>query len=293
MTRSRANLMILLATIFWGTSYTLTKVGLGSFGVFNLIAIRFLLGFGVAALVLRRHMVIKRKVLYYSIGLGTLLFMAFTTMTLALKYTTASNVGFLVGSLVVIIPIISFLILREKIERRVMFASPVAFLGITLITMNGGVTMNRGDLLALLCAGFFALHIVFTGKLTKRVDSLSLGVLQLGVVGGMSLPVALFSEDFQLPPSVNLWIIVLFLSIMSTAFGYVTQTVAQQETPPEVAGVIISLEPLFSAVVAYSVLGEVMSIQGIIGGCILLGSILLVQVEPLKIKGALFKKQVF
>ncbi len=283
MTRSKANIIILLATIFWGTSYTLTKIGLGSFGVFNLIAIRFLVGFGVAAFALRRHMVLKGKVLYYSAGLGALLFMAFTTMTLALKYTSASNVGFLVGSLVVIIPIISSLILREKIERRVVFASPAAFIGIALITMNEGVTMNRGDLLALLCAGLFALHIVFTGKLTKRVDSLSLGVLQLGVVGGMSLPVALLSENFQLPSSVNLWLIVLFLSIMSTAFGYVAQTVAQQETSPEVTGVIISLEPLFSAVVAYIVLGEVMSIIGIIGGFILLGSILLVQLEPLKI----------
>jgi drug/metabolite transporter (DMT)-like permease len=244
------------------------------------------LGFGVAALVLRRHMVIKRKILYYSAGLGALLFMAFTTMTLALKYTTASNVGFLV----VIIPIISSLIFKEKIERRVVFASPAAFFGIALITVNGGVTMNRGDLLALICAGLFALHIVFTGKLTKRVDSLSLGVLQLGVVGGMSLPVALLSEDFQLPSSVNLWIIVLFLSLMSTAFGYVAQTVAQQDTSPEVTGVIISLEPLFSAVVAYIVLGEVMSILGIMGGFILLGSILMVQLEPLKIKGAPLKE---
>lgn len=290
MTRSKANLMILMATIFWGSSYPLTKMGLGGFGVFNLIAIRFLLGFGVAAIALRKHIEIKRKTLYYSAGLGSLLFMAFGTMTLALKYTTASNVGFLVGSLVVIIPIISFLIFKEKVERRVIFASLTAFLGIALITLDGGVVMNRGDLLALLCAWLFALHIVFTGKLTKRVDSLSLGVLQLGFVGGISLPVALFREEFYLPSNTNLWFIVLFLSIMSTAFGYVAQTVAQQETPPEVTGIIISLEPLFSAVVAYIILKEVMSIPGIVGGFILLGSTLLVQLEPGRIKGDLMKE---
>ncbi len=290
MTRSRANLMILLATVFWGTSYPLTKVGLGSFGVFNLIAIRFLLGFGVAALVLRKHMVIKRKILYYSTGLGSILFMAFTTMTLALRHTTASNVGFLVGSLVIIIPIISSLIFKEKIEGRVIIASLTAFLGIALITMNGGVAMNRGDLLALLCAGLFALHIIFTGKLTKRVDSLSLGILQLGVVGGLSLPVALVRGEFHLPSTTNLWMIVVFLSVISTAFGYVAQTVAQQEASAEVTGVIISLEPLFSAVVAYIVLGEKMGFWGIIGGFILLGSILLVQAEPVGIKRSPLKE---
>ena len=114
MNKSKANLMILAATVFWGMSYTLTKIGLGSFGVFNLIAIRFLAGFAVSALILRRYIELNRKTLLYSWGLGVLLFMAFATMTFALKHTTASNVGFLVGSLVIMIPILSFFIFKKK-----------------------------------------------------------------------------------------------------------------------------------------------------------------------------------
>jgi len=290
MTGSRANFMILAAAVFWGTSYTFTKIGLGGFGVFNLIAIRFLLGFTVSALIFRRYIEVKKEILLYSLGLGSILFTAFSTMTLALKYTTASNVGFLTGSLVIIIPIISLLFFKEKIERKVVLGSLSAFVGIGLITLDNEVGINSGDLLALLGATLFALHIVLTGKFTKKVNSISLGVIQLGVVGILSFTVSMLAEGFQLPSSSSLWLIVLFLSLICTAFGYVAQTVAQQEASSEVAGLLISLEPLFSAITAYFVLGEVMSGRALGGGVILLTSVVLVQINPVRIKGIFLRE---
>lgn len=290
MTRNRANLMILTATVFWGTSYTFSKIGIGSFGVFNLIAIRFLLGFTVSLLTLRRYIEVKEETLLYSLGLGSILFIAFSTMTLALKYTTASNVGFLTGALVIIVPLISSLIFKEKVERKVIAGSLSAFLGIGLITLDNEVGMNSGDLLALLGATLFALHIVLTGKFTKKVNSISLGVLQLGVVGVLSFTVSILTEGFHLPSSSGLWLIVLFLSLLCTAFGYVVQTIAQQESSSEVTGLIISLEPLFSAITAYFVLGEIMSGRALSGGAILLTSVVLVQIDLLKIKRILLRQ---
>ena len=291
MTRkNKANFMIFVATIFWGASYSFTKIGLGSFGVFNLIAIRFILGFAVSILALRRYIEINKRVLAYSAGLGSLLFMAFTTMTMALKYTTASNAGFLIGSLVIIIPIISFFLFKERIEKKFILGSLMALLGIGLITLDSRLTMNRGDILALLCAVLFALHIILTGKLTKKVDSISLGVFQLGVVGLMSFTTSVVTEEFYIPSSKNLWVIILFLSIICTAFGYVVQTVAQQEASSGMTGLLISLEPLFSAVVAYFILGEVMSGRALTGGGILLGSLILVQANPVRVKESLLKE---
>ncbi len=290
MNRGKANLMILGATIFWGTSYTLSKIGIGSFGVFNLIAIRFLLGFTVSLIALRRYIEVGKKTLFYSLGLGSVLFMAFAAMTLALRYTTASNVGFLTGSLVIIVPIISALLFREKVERKVLGGSLSALLGIGLITLDNELGMNRGDILALLGAIMFALHIVLTGRFTKKVNSISLGVLQLSIVGILSLVVSVVSEGFHLPSSRDLWFIVLFLSLICTAFGYIAQTVAQQAASSEVTGLLISLEPLFSAITAYFVLGEVMSGRSVWGGVILLASVVSVQVDPLKVKSILLRE---
>ena len=290
MNRGKANLMILGATIFWGTSYTLSKIGIGSFGVFNLIAIRFLLGFTVSLIALRRYIEVGKKTLFYSLGLGSVLFMAFAAMTLALRYTTASNVGFLTGSLVIIVPMISALLFREKVERKVVGGSLSALLGIGLITLDNELGMNRGDILALLGAIMFALHIVLTGRFTKKVNSISLGVLQLSIVGILSLVASVVSEGFHLPSSRDLWFIVLFLSLICTAFGYIAQTVAQQAASSEVTGLLISLEPLFSAITAYFVLGEVMSGRSIWGGVILLASVVSVQVDPLKVKNILLRE---
>lgn len=166
----------------------------------------------------------------------------------------------------------------------------MALVGIGLITLDSRLTMNRGDILALLCAGLFALHIILTGKLTKKVNSISLGVFQLGVVGLMSFSTSVVTEEFYIPSSKNLWII-CFLSIICTAFGYVVQTVAQQEASSKMTGLLVSLEPLFSAVVAYFILGEVMSGRALTGGGILLGSLTLVQINPVRVKEVLLKEE--
>ena len=290
MRKNRANFLILIAVVFWGASYIFTKIGLGSFGVFNLIAMRFILAFVISALTLRKYIVAERKILIYSAGLGSILFLAFTTMTLALKYTTASNAGFLIGSLVIIIPIISFFIFKEKIEGKFIVGSLMALVGIGLITLDDELSVNLGDILALLCATLFALHVVLTGKLTKKVNSISLGVFQLGVVAGMSLLTSIVTGGFNIPSSKNLWFIILFLSIICTAFGYIVQTVAQQEASPVMTGLILSLEPLFSAVLAYFILGEIMSVRALTGSGILLSSIILVQSSPMKMKEFFLKQ---
>lgn len=276
----RADLMLLMITVFWGASYILTKLALDVLQPFNLTAVRFIIAFLVSALVFYKQILKADKTtIKYSLALAVILLGVFASMTFGLKYTTASNAGFLVSLSVVFIPILASIFLKQRIERKVLVGVCIAPIGIALLTLNSRLSVNSGDILCIICALLFAVHVVATGVFTQRVDSIALGVLQLGFVGFLSLLVSIFTEVVMLPNTAVSWISILSLSILCTAVGYIVQTTAQQYTSATHTGLILSLEPVFSAVFAYMVLGEVLSIKGYMGAAILLSSVLIAEVD--------------
>ena len=280
MTRDRADLLLFMITVFWGASYILTKVGLDFLPPYNLTAVRFLVAFLVSAAVFPKQTVRSdRRTIRYALILALILFGVFISMTFGLKYTSASNAGFLISLSVVLIPILSSVFLKQKIEKKVIAAVGIAPIGIALLTLDTEFVISGGDLLCILCALLFAIHVVATGVFTQKVNSIALGVLQLGFVGLFSSVFAVFTETLTLPATPLAWFVVLTLSIVCTAVGYIVQTTAQQYTSATHTGLILSLEPVFSAIFAYACLGEVLAIRGYIGAVILLGIVLLAEVD--------------
>lgn len=281
MTRQyRADLMLLLITVFWGASYILTKLALGVLQPFNLTAVRFIIAFIVSALVFYKH-ILKSDIetIKYALILAIILLGVFISMTFGLQYTTASNAGFLVSLSVVFIPILASVFLKQKIEKKVLIGVCIAPVGIALLTLNSELSVGGGDLLCTLCALLFAIHVVATGVFTKKVDSIALGVLQLGFVGLFSLVISMFTETVKLPDTTVSWVSILSLSILCTALGYIVQTTAQQYTSATHTGLILSLEPVFSAIFAFIVLGEVLSLKGYAGAVVLMFSVLIAEVD--------------
>ncbi|WP_454052533.1 DMT family transporter [Clostridium sp. Marseille-Q7071] len=278
--KAKADLMLLMITIFWGASYILTKIGLETFEPFNLIALRFIIAFGISAIVFKKQ-VFKTdvKTIKYALILSIILFGVFISMTFGLKYTSASNAGFLISLSVVLIPVISFIFLKQKIEKKVIGGICLALIGIALLTLNTELRLSSGDILCILCALLFATHIVVTSIFTQKVDSIALGVLQLGFVGIFSVVFSMLTETVKLPSNTTSWFVVLSLSILCTAVGYIVQTTAQQYTSATHTGLILSLEPAFSAVFAYVFLGEILTIKGYVGAVILLFSVLIAELD--------------
>ncbi|WP_027634686.1 DMT family transporter [Clostridium hydrogeniformans] len=276
----RANLMLLMITVFWGASYILTKIGLETLETFNLISLRFIIAFLVGAAVFRKDILnTDIKTLRYSLVLSLVLFGVFISMTLGLKYTSVSSAGFLISLSVVLVPIISFIFLKERLRKKVIISIIFALIGITLLTLNENLSINRGDILCIVCAILFAVHIVLTGEFVKKVNSVTLSVLQLGLVGIFSSIFSLFTESFKLPNTPLSWIVVLGLSILCTALGYIVQGAAQKYISPTHTGLILSLEPVFSALFAYIFLGEFLTLKGYIGAIILLLSVLIAALD--------------
>lgn len=281
MTRQvRADLMLLMITVFWGASYILTKLALDVLQPFNLTAVRFIIAFIVSAIVFYKNILKSDKTtVKYALVLAIILLGVFISMTFGLQYTTASNAGFLISLSVVFIPILALLFLKQKIEKKVIIGVCIAPIGIALLTLNSQLSVSSGDLLCIICALLFAIHVVATGVFTKKVDSIALGVLQLGFVGFFSLVISMFTETVRLPNTTVSWVSILALSILCTAVGYIVQTTAQQYTSATHTGLILSLEPVFSAIFAFAVLGEILSIKGYAGAAILMFSVLIAEVD--------------
>lgn len=276
----KADLMLLMITVFWGASYMLTKLGLGGLEPFNLTAIRFMIAFVIAAAVFHKQILgADKKTIKYAFILGLILLGMFISMTFGLKYTTASNAGFLISLSVVLIPIISFVFLKQKIEKSAAVGVFLALIGIALLTLDAQFKINIGDLLCILCAVFCSIHVIVIGIFTKKVDSIALGALQLGFAGIFSMVISLFTENMKLPDTALSWFSVLMLSVFCTAIGYIVQSAAQQYTSATHTGLILSLEPVFSAVLAYMFLGEMLAPGGYAGAAILMLSVLIAELD--------------
>jgi drug/metabolite transporter (DMT)-like permease len=277
----KADLALIMVVMFWGTSNLLTKVGLGDLSEFNLIALRFVIAFALTSVIFRKRLAavdfntVKRAGM-----LSIILFFVFIFATFGVRHTTVSNAGFLTCLSGIIVPMINFAVFRIKQDKLTVISIVMALAGVWLLIAGTSITFNIGDILCILCSVAFAVHILVTERLTKDVDSVALGVIQLGFVGIYAVVFSFMLETPTLPVSFSNWMVVLGLSVFSTAIAFVTQTVAQKYTTATHTGLIFTFEPLFSVLIAYIFLGEILSLRGYAGAALMLASLMLVELKP-------------
>jgi drug/metabolite transporter (DMT)-like permease len=276
----KADLLLIMITMFWGASCILTKIGLGGILEFNLIALRFTIAFSLLAIIFWKKLKnTDLKTIKYAAILSGLLFATFIFMTFGVKYTTVSNAGFLTCLAGVFIPLMTFVLSKKRPELKVIISVCLAFFGIAFLCLNDKLLFNIGDLLCILCSLTFAAHIMVTGIFTSKVDSVSLSVLQLGFVSFYSAIFSCVFENPRLPNTYSSWFVVIALSVFCTAAAFLIQTVAQKYTTSTHTGLIFSLEPVFSSIFAFFFAGEILTIRGYLGALLLICSILLVELD--------------
>ena len=272
----QANFLIVLVALFWGSTYFLTKMAVEELEPFNLTALRFGTAFIITALFFfKRIRKADRTVIKYSIILGVLAVIAVLSMTFGVQYTTASNAGFLISLSVVMIPLISVVVLKKKIKAKLLFSVILATIGIVCLTLNEQLTINKGDILCILCATSFAVQVLVMERIPKSADSVAIGALQLGITAVVNFIFSFFLENFTVPSDLKVWGVIVILGVFCTAFCYIIQIYALKNTSAIQAGIILSLEPVFSAIFAYIFLGELLSKQGCIGAILLFISVIL------------------
>lgn len=277
----KADIALLLVTVGWGASFLLTKNSLAELSTFNFLAIRFSIAFVLSLIIFMKSIInVDKTTLKYGAFLGIVIFATYALQTIGLNYTTASKSAFITGINVLLVPIFSAILIKKTPQKKVLFSVFIAFIGLGLLTLNKSISgINIGDVYTFICAIVCAIHIILVGRYTVECDSIALAVIQIGVCAILSLITTLAFESPIVPTSYGVWINILILSVVCTSGAFIVQSVAQKFTSPTHTALIFTGEPVFAAVFGYIILGEILSGQGLIGAILILGGMIITEVD--------------
>ena len=281
MTKLQANLLLVLITMGWGASYLFTKFSLRELDPIGLVGLRFLIAFIITFIFFYPKIKVARKQTWTaSFILGALLATVSITFSYGLQTVDASVASFLVATTVIFVPIIMTIVTRKLPHLFIILGAVTALVGLAVFTLKGSFEFSLGMLLCLLSAFIYALHIVLNNYFVREHDGLQLGVIQLGFAGVLSLILSAFVEGIHLPISLFGWSSLLGLAVICSAFAVIAQSMVQKYTTAVATGFILSLEPIFAAILAFMFLNEHMMMQEYIGGAIIFVGVVIANITP-------------
>ncbi len=287
----KADIMLILVTLCWGVSYYLMNICLGDMDPFTLNSFRFLGAFAIAVIFSwNKIKKVNKETFRYSIIVGIALVFVYIGASFGVKYTSLSNSGFLCALTVIFTPLIAWLFLKEKPDRKLSLVVLMCLAGIALLTLKDDFSINKenlkGDLLCIMCGLAYAIDLLVTEKAVSRekVDAYLLGVFQLGVTGTLNLLMAFLFETPHLPTTGTVWASAIFLAVFCTGVAFIVQPIAQQYTTASHTGVIFALEPVFAGIVAAVFAHEILSLKSYIGALLMVASIFIMEIDFESIK---------
>lgn len=273
-----ADLALLLVTLVWGVTFIVVKEALADIGVYYFLAIRFIIAALFLALIGYRSLhCVEKGSLWAGVVIGVVLFGGYAFQTVGLKYTTASNAGFITGLSVVLVPIMAAALSRRMPPFSAVAGVVCATVGLGLLSLQDGLRLCYGDALVLCCALCYAGHIILVGRYAPHHPSYILAVIQIAVVGLISMMVAPVIETFPSHLSPVVIQALLATAIPATALAFVVQNAAQKFTSATHTAVIFTMEPVFAGLAAWWVGGETLTTRQLFGGLsIVIGMLLTV-----------------
>lgn len=261
--RNISILILILATVFWGSTFAFTKDLTNYLHPFTLVAIRF----GITTVlmfvlffksIIQTIKTIIKKDLSLIAVLGLVNLLAISLQTFSLKEIEASNNGFITSFALLIVPFIEYFFRKKKVRRNIKIAVVISMIGIYI--MSYGIRLPNvlviGDLLALLSAFVYAVYIILVDILSKRIKAGSLMFFAFLTTTIVAVPLALIFEgnlNFELfsktvftKASFNM----LFLAVLGTIVPYVLMGLGQRKTDAQTASLIYILEPVFAVGIA-------------------------------------------
>lgn len=244
---------LLTAALIWGSSFIVMKNAVEGVPVFMLLGIRFTVGCLLLMLIFHRRLkTIGKKQLLHGAVVGTLLFAAYTVQTFGLRETTPGKNAFLTAVYCVLVPFVNWVIFRRRPTGWNWLAAVMCLAGIGLVSLEGDLTMNRGDALTLVGGVFYALHLVAVSRFGEEDDPVMLTMLQFGASALWCWGLSLMTESMPNPFPTNAWLELAYLAVFATTAALLLQNVGQSVTPAAPAAILLSLESVFG--VAFSVM---------------------------------------
>lgn len=278
-----AAIMLLVATIFWGSAFVSQDIGARYVGTFTFTALRSWIAvvflFPFSSFLDRKKIKDnpsydpskedKRTLIKGGVVLGIVLLFATGLQQAGIPYTTSAEAGFLTTLYVVFTPLLS-LFLGYRLKKRFFFCILLSLSGMYLLCMSDGhFHLGIGDILMIICAFFFALQIIFNGKYSPKTDPIKLTAMQFLVIAIIATVLMFVIERPSGSDILKALPAILYTGFFSNCIAYTLQIVSQGMMPPQTASIIMTMESVFSSIFGFIFLHQMLSAVQIIG-CVLM-----------------------
>ena len=300
-------IFLFLTAIIWGFAFVAQVAGGTHLGTFYFNGIRFMLGalsLLPVILLFERGEKGKNKITVLAgMAAGVILFTAANLQQRGITVTgSPGKGGFITAMYTVFVPILAAVFLRKRTGRNTWFGAILSLVGLFLIlsgsmsstdtpffsallqvTVGGGgftgrFTLGTGDIVLLLCAVMFAVHIVFIDYFNNSISPIKFSCVQFFTCGAISLVVAFFTETITPAAVEGALIPLLYGGILSSGVAYTLQVIGQRGAHPTVSAIILSTESMFAAIGGALLLHERLSTAAYIGCAVMMVGIIIAQI---------------
>ena len=280
LTSKQADLMLFFVAFFWGTGFTITKLALEVFTIYQLLFLRFIFAIILSYIIFYKKMRnITKSDIKAGIIMGFFLAVGYIFQTIGLTGTSAGNSAFLTGTNVVMVPFFYYIITKIKPGQNNIIAAGLMFLGIILLTVdfdNFG-KFNLWDFLTFISAICFAWQVVATGIFASDKDPAVIATIQMITCTVIFLTMMLI-ENQPLTFNIKGTVSMLYLSIVATMLCFLMQTLGQKYTSTTHAAIILSLESIVGSIFGVIFLHEKYSVMTIAGFVVIFVAVLIAEV---------------
>lgn len=291
-------LFCFLAALIWGTAFSAQKVGGDELGPLLFNGTRSVLGFltlvPLAAFSLSRRKKKQKegkasplnwkKNLLGGVLCGVVLFFASMTQQLGIAKEDVGKAGFLTAMYIIIVPVLNLLFTKRS-NARVWIAAVLCVIGLYFLSLSGPAGFTTGDLLLVLCAFCYAVHIMvidcFTGDDT---DPVLLSCVQFFTAALLGMPTAAVVEGFDFSAVSPAGVVsLIYAGVFSSGIAYTLQILGQRGADPTIASLILSLESVISLLSGIVLLHQIPTGREVLGCVFMAAAIVLVQLPDRKL----------
>ena len=277
--------------LIWGTTFIAQDTGMDNIGPFTFNSVRFFVGFlAVSPFVFLFE---KQKItdqiknnsnqfIKLILPVGVFLFLGCIFQQVSLLYTDVANSAFFTIFYVLMVPIIVCFLFSERLHWSIWPSVLACVIGGFFLSDIGNATIRFGDSLVLIGALFWALHIIYIGKIIDQFDlPFFIALMQNLIVATLSFILVIIFEEFDFSKIKLETIEILYAGILSGGAAFALQLFGQKNISAAPAAIIMSLEGVVAAIAAWVILNQILGLNNIIGCLLILGGILLSQVAPI------------
>jgi len=282
---------LIICTFIWGTTFIAQDTGMDNIGPFTFNSVRFFVGFlTVVPFVLLfekkkiNEQIKNKNNKFYKliIPVGIFLFLGTVFQQVSLLYTNVANSAFFTIFYVPMVPIIIYFLFSKKLHWSIWPSVLACVIGGYFLSDISNADIRFGDSLVLIGALFWALHIIYIGKIIDQFDlPFFIALLQNLIVAALSFLLAVLFEEIDFSKIKLERFEIVYAGVLSGGVAFALQLLGQRNISAAPAAIVMSLEGVFAAIAAWIILNQILELNNIIGCSLILGGILLSQLAPI------------